>query len=66
MTDKELDKIINRLDSAYARKREILLTKAQAEIETINRCADAYFNGLYDAIKEVKNAIAEEERNGKR
>lgn len=66
MTDKELDKIIFRLESAREHKKQIQLTKAQAEIDTINRCADAYFDGVYDAIKEVKYAIAEEERNGQR
>lgn len=61
MTAKELDNIVTRLESARQHKKQIQLTKAQAEIDTINRCAEAYFDGLYDAIKEVKNAPQEEQ-----
>lgn len=59
MTAKELDAIVSRLDSVQQRKKQILLTKAQAEIETINRCADAYYDGLYDLAKEIKTTLKE-------
>ena len=57
MTDKELDAIVTRLESARERKKQIQLTKAQAEIDTINRCTDAYYDGLYDVIREVRRAL---------
>ena len=61
MTDKELDLIAIRLQNARERKKEIALTKANAEIEAIRREAEAYWYGVYDAIKEVKNAIPKKE-----
>lgn len=38
-------------------KKQIALVKAQAEIATIRREAEAYWDGVYDAIKEVMNAL---------
>ena len=61
MTVKDIDKIVSSLDLARSRKKQIELTKAQAEIETINRCADAYYDGLYDMAKEIKNLLPMEE-----
>ena len=57
MTTKELDSIMDRLTSAREHKKQIQLAKANAEIQTIQREADAYWNGVYDALKEVKNAL---------
>ncbi len=57
MTDKELDFIMNRLTSAREHKKQIQLAKANAEIEAIQRAADAYWDGVYDVIKEVRNAL---------
>ncbi len=57
LIEKELDAIINRLDIQMQRNKQIQLIKAQAEIETINRCAVAYVDGLYDMAKEVKNLL---------
>ena len=57
MTDKELDSIMTRLTSAHDHKKQIQLAKANAEIATIQREADAYWNGVYDALKEVRNAM---------
>jgi hypothetical protein len=54
MTAKELDNIVARLDSARQHKKQIQLAKAQAELDTINRCADAYYDGLYDMAREIK------------
>ena len=61
MTAKDIDKIVASLDAARSRKKQIELTKAQAEIDAINRCADAYFDGLYDMAKEIKNLLPMEE-----
>ena len=58
MTEKELDSIVARLDSIRSHKKHIELAKAQAEIDAINRCADAYYDGLYDMAKEIKNLLA--------
>lgn len=57
MTEKELDAIMMRLTNARDRKKDIALTKANAEIDAIRREAEAYWDGVYDAIKEVKNAM---------
>ena len=57
MTVKDIDKIVSSLDLARSRKKQFELTKAQAEIEAINRCADAYYDGLYDMAKEIKNLL---------
>lgn len=57
MTDREFDEIMTRLTSANDHKKQIQLAKANAEITTIQREADAYWNGVYDAIKEIRNAM---------
>lgn len=57
MTAKELDAVVAKLDSARQQKKQILLAKAQAEIDTINRCAEAYYDGLYDMAREIKVKI---------
>ena len=57
MTEKELDAIMLRLTNARDRKKDIALAKANAEIDAIRREAEAYWDGVYDAIKEIKNAI---------
>ena len=54
MIEKELDNIVARLDSARQHNKQILLAKTQAELDTINRCADAYYDGLYDMAREIK------------
>lgn len=59
MTVKELDLIMIRLQNARERKRDIALAKANAEIDTIRREHEAYWDGVYDAIKEVKKAMPE-------
>lgn len=61
MTDKELDLLLLRLTNARLQKRDIALAKAQAEIDTIRREYEAYWDGVYDAIKEVKNMCCHEE-----
>ena len=57
MNAKELDAIVAKLDSARQHNKHILLAKAQAEIDTINRCAEAYYDGLYDMAREIKAKI---------
>ena len=54
MNASDFDKVLNRLSAAHSRKKEILLIKANAEIEAIQREDNAYYDGAYDAIKEVK------------
>ena len=63
MTTKDLDAIIDRLTSVREHKKQIALTKAQAEILTIQRETDAYWDGMYDFLKEVK-ALLPTEKDG--
>ena len=60
MTNKELDLIMTRLQNSRELKKEIALTRANAEIDAIRREAEAYWDGVYDAIKEVKNALPQQ------
>ena len=60
MTDEKLDLLMIRLQNAHERKKDIALAKANAEIETIRREHEAYWDGVYDAIKEVKAMCARE------
>lgn len=57
----DLDKILETLESAHSRKKQIQLTKANAEIEAIQREDVAYYDGAYDAIKRVKELLHSEE-----
>ena len=60
----DFDKIIDDLDRGRYRKREVALAKAQAEIGTINREYEAYVDGIYDAVKMIKQQYGEEQKNG--
>ena len=64
MTAKEIDSIVSKLDSIRQNKKHIEIARAQAEIDCINRCAVAYFDGLYDMAKEIKNLLPAEADNG--
>lgn len=65
MDEKWLDELFQQLESAHNRKKERLLIKANAEIEAIQREYAAYYDGIYDAIKEVKNQLKKDgERKG--
>ena len=57
MTDKDLDAIIDRLTSIREHKKQIALTKAQAEIQTIQRETEAYWDGMWDFCKAVKELL---------
>lgn len=57
ITAKDLDAILDKLSSRRDLKKQVALAKAQAEIQTIQREADAYWDGLYDAIKAVKEIL---------
>ena len=57
MTVEKLEQIFNDLTCAH-------LIKAKAEIEAIQREDTAYYDGVYDAIKEIKNALKQEADNG--
>lgn len=60
MTEKELDAILDNIDRARVRKREIETVKAQAELKAIERDYLAYYDGAYDAIKAVKMAMGKQ------
>lgn len=60
MTEKELDAILDSLDIARARKREIETVKAQAELKAVEREYLAYYDGAYDTIKAVKVAMGKQ------
>jgi hypothetical protein len=62
MTVEELDSIVTRLDSICQNKKHIQLAKAQAEIDAINLCATAYYDGLYDMAKEVAKLLHKEKQ----
>ena len=64
MTAKELDAILADLDKKRQHKKDVLLAKAQAEINTVLRESDAYFDGLYDAIKAVKALLPDTPKGG--
>lgn len=57
ITVEKLDEIFKKLENSYSQKKCIKLAVAQKEIEAINREADAYLDGLYDAFKAVKSAL---------
>ena len=63
MSGEKLERIFNDLTCAHARKRDNALIKAKAEIEAIQREDTAYYDGVYDAIKEIKNALKQEADN---
>ena len=58
MTTKDLDAIMDRL--THIREQKIALTKAQAEIQTIQREAEAYWDGMWDFCKAVKELLPQE------
>lgn len=64
MTTKELEAIMDRLTSIREHKKQIALTKAQAEIQTIQRETEAYWDGMYDFCKEVKSLLPKEKDGG--
>lgn len=61
MTAKELDALVSRLDSVWQHKKMLQLTKAQAEMEAISKCAEAYYDGLYDLAKEIRHLLPKED-----
>lgn len=60
MTGEQLEQIFNDLTRAHARKRDNALIKAKAEIEAINREDTAYYDGVYDTIREINKALSQE------
>lgn len=60
MTVKDLDAIMDRLTHIREKKKQIALTKAQAEIQTIQRETDAYWDGMWDFMKAVKELMPNE------
>ena len=60
LTGAALDSILSKLESAHNRKKERQLIKANAEIEAIQREDTAYYDGAYDAIKEIRQILSED------
>ena len=60
MTTKDLDAIMDRLTHIREHKKQIALTKAQAEIQTIQRETEAYWDGMWDFCKAVKDLLPKE------
>ena len=61
ITEDILDDILRQLESARDRQRQIQTIKANAEVDAIQREAEAYCGGVYAAIQEIKRIMAEEE-----
>lgn len=60
MTEKDFDAILEKLDHAAQRKRDVKQAAKRAEMEAIQLEYVAYYDGAYDAIKAVKNALQKE------
>ena len=60
MTTDDLNEIYYELSSNYHRKISIKLVEANAEIKALQREDDAYWNGLSDAIAEIKKRMNED------
>ena len=60
----DFDKILDDLEKGRSRKRDIELTKAHALIDTINKEHEAYLDGIYDAVKVIKNRYEKEQKDG--
>lgn len=57
MNTKDLDAILDKLTKIREHKKQIALTKAHAEIQTIQRETEAYWDGMYDFCKAVKELL---------
>lgn len=64
MNEKQLEAICSRLMMSKDRIRDIKIAKAQAEVDAINREYSAYCDGVDDAIRAVRVAMAKEADNG--
>lgn len=62
ISNEKLDQILADLDRAKQRATQIAVVKAQAEVSALQREAVAYSDGAYDAIKYVKQLLAEDGR----
>ena len=49
------DEIISRLSDRANRKRDMKQAKAKAEFDSIDREYTAYIDGVYDAVKAIRN-----------
>ena len=56
---------LNELTKGHSIKRDIALAKAHAEVDAINREHEAYIDGIYDAVKVIKNRYEKEQKDGK-
>ena len=60
----DFDKILDDLEKGRSRKRDMELVKAHATIDTINKEHEAYLDGIYDAVKVIKNRYEKEQKDG--
>lgn len=60
----DFDKILTDLENGRLRKRDMALVKAHAAVETINKECEAYLDGIYDAVKVIKNRYEKEQKDG--
>lgn len=60
MTETELKAICSRLAASKDRLRDVKITRAQAELDAINREYSAYCDGVDDAIRAIRGAMQEE------
>lgn len=56
MLPENLQEICDHLTAKRAHKADIARAKAHAEIETIQRESDAYYDGVYDALRAFQAA----------
>ena len=61
----DVEKALADLERARGRKRDMQMTKAQAEIDAINREYEAYLDGIYDLAKALNKVCIREERDGR-
>lgn len=59
MLPDKLQAISDRLMKKRNCKADIARVKAQAELDTIQRETDAYFDGIYDALRAVAEGVEE-------
>ena len=62
MTEKDFDAILQGLYDRRKRSAEAKQTVLRAELDSISRQMDAYYDGLYDATKKIQECLAQEEK----
>lgn len=57
----DFDKILDDLTAKHSQKRDIALAKAKAETNAVMREHEAYLDGIYDAVKDIKKLYEKEQ-----